>query len=229
MDQFERELIEAQEQRSQGWRDARAGKFTGSEVWKLLTDPRSKAAKEAGEWSETAMTYIKTKVAEELTGLVHETGPAYPVVWGEEQEEHAKAFFETVTGKTIKKAGFIAFTEHSGVTPDGYVDESVCEIKCPYNSTNHVEYLTWRSYHDIRESKPEYWYQMQTEMMFAKKNSGLFISFDPRMIKDEHKLKILEVFPVVEDQQLILERIERAIKTKIQIISSLNVKLEDLP
>lgn len=225
MDQFEKELIEAQEQRSQAWRDARAGKFTASEIWKLLTEPRTKAAKEAGEWSETAMTYIKTKVAEELTGQVHETGPAYPVVWGEEQEENAKAFFETRTGKTIKKAGFIAFTDHSGATPDGYIEEAVAEIKCPYNSANHVEYLIWRTWVDLKENKPEYWFQMQTEMLFAKKNMGYFISFDPRMIKDEHKLKIIEVFPLIDDQQLILERIEKAIKTKIDIISCINTPI----
>lgn len=225
MDQFEKELIEAQEQRSQQWRDARAGKFTGSEIWKLLTEPRSKAAREAGEWSETAMTYIKTKVAEELTGQVHETGPAYPLVWGEEQEENAKAFYETMYGQKIKNAGFIAFTDHSGCTPDGYVGESVVELKAPYNSTNHVEYLTWKSWLDLKEVKPEYWYQMQTEMLFAKKQKGLFISYDPRMIKDEYKMKVIEVFPVIDDQQLILDKIELAIKTKLSIIEGISIKL----
>jgi hypothetical protein len=226
MDQFERELIEAQEQRSTQWRDARAGKFTGSEVWKLLTEPKSKSAKESGDWSETAMTYIKTKVAEELTGQVHETGPAYPLVWGEEQEENAKAFFENKFGKKITKAGFIAFTDHSGVTPDGYVEESVAELKCPYNSTNHVEYLTWQSQFDLKENKPEYWFQIQTEILFSKKSKGLFISFDPRMILDAHKLKVIEVYPHIDDQQRILDRIEKAIKTKLEIINSLNKELE---
>jgi hypothetical protein len=224
MDQFEKELIEAQEQRSNQWRDARVGKFTGSEVWKLLTEPRTKAAKEAGDWSDTAMTYIKTKVGEELTGMIHETGPAYPLVWGEEQEENAKNFYETRFEQKIRKAGFIAFTDHSGCTPDGYVGNSVVELKCPYNSTNHVEYLTWQNYLDLKDNKPEYWYQIQTEMLFAKMNKGLFISFDPRMIKDEHKMKVIDVFPDVDDQQLILDRIEKAIKTKISIIENLGKK-----
>lgn len=226
MDQFEKELIEAQEQRSNQWRDARVGKFTGSEVWKLLTDPRTKAAKDAGDWSETAMTYIKTKVAEELTGMIHETGPAYPLVWGEEQEENAKNFYEARFEQKIRKAGFIAFTDHSGCTPDGYVGNSVVELKCPYNSTNHVEYLTWLNYLDLKDNKPEYWYQIQTEMLFAKTNKGLFISYDPRMIKNEHKMKVIDVFPDVDDQQRILERIEKAIKTKIAIIEGLGKKLE---
>lgn len=221
MDQFEKELIEAQEQRSNQWRDARAGKFTGSEIWKLLTDPRTNK-----EWSETALTYIKTKVAEELTGLVHETGPAYPLVWGEEQEENAKAWYKNLYGIEIKKAGFLAFTDHSGCTPDGYAGESVCELKCPYNSANHVEYLTWKSWIDLKENKPEYWYQIQTEILFSKRSKGLFISYDPRMIKDEHKMKVIEVFPGVEDQQRILDRIEKAIQKKIAIISGLTTKLE---
>lgn len=226
MDQFEKEVIEAQEQRSSQWRDARAGKFTGSEVWKLLTDPRTNKAKEAGAWSETAMTYIKTKVAEELTGLVHETGPAYPLVWGEEQEESAKSWYKNLYGVEIKRAGFIAFTDHAGVTPDGYAGESVAELKCPYNSANHVEYLTWKSWVDLKENKPEYWYQIQTEILFSKKPKGLFISYDPRMILDVHKMQVIEVFPDTDDQQRILDRIDKAIKTKIQIIKGLGTKLE---
>lgn len=226
MDQFEKELIEAQEQRSTQWRDARAGKFTGSEIWRLMGEPKTKAAKEAGEWSDTAMTYIKTKVAEELTGQVHETGPAYPLVWGEEQEENAKAFYKTMYGQEIKKAGFIAFTDHSGCTPDGYVLDSVVELKAPYNSANHVEYLTWKSYLDLKDIKPEYWFQIQTEILYTKKPKGLFISYDPRMILDEHKMKIIEVYPDIDDQQKILDRIERAIKTKLSIIEDIGKKIE---
>lgn len=229
MDDFERELIESQEQRSQGWRDARCGKFTSSEVWKLLGEPRSKAAKEAGGWSDTAMTYIKTKVAEELTGLVHESGPAYPVVWGEEQEENAKAFFTNKTGLKVKTTGFIAFTEECGGSPDGRVnDDQLIEIKSPFNSTNQVEYLSWKTQYDIRENKPEYWWQMQANMLFAKANLCLFIAYDPRMNKDEHKMKIIEVFPLIDDQQFLLDRIEKAIETKKKILSNLNLSAQPL-
>lgn len=221
LDDFERELIEVQAQRSQGWRDARCGKFTASEIYKLLSEPRSKAAREAGEWSDTAMTYIQTKVGEELTGQIHESSAAYPLVWGEEQEEGAKTFFTTKTGLTVKPAGFVPFTPHSGGSPDGYANGGIVEFKCPYNSANHVEYLQWNSSFEIKLYKPEYWYQMQANMMFTKLAVCYFVSYDPRMIKDEYKMKMLEVRANTEDQQAIADKIEKAIKTKLEILETI--------
>jgi len=142
MDAFEEELAEAATQRSDAWRDVRAGRFTASEIFKLMGDPRSKEARAAGEWSETATTYILTKVAEELTGQVHQASNAFPLVYGTDMEPQAKEYFTTVTGKEIKFAGFKLFTDHSGGSPDGYVDDdAILEIKCPFNSANQINYL----------------------------------------------------------------------------------------
>ena len=50
------------------WDEVRRGRFTSSEMYKLLTPPKTKAAQEAGKLSETALTYINVKVAEVITG-----------------------------------------------------------------------------------------------------------------------------------------------------------------
>jgi len=212
MDDFERELLEAQEQRSQAWRDARCGKFTASEIWKLMVNPRGKK-----DWSDTALTYIKTKVAEEITGLVHQASPAYPLVWGEEQEPFAKEFLKIKYGYEITKAGFLAFTDHSGGTPDGYIDGKVLEIKCPYNSANHIEYMMLETAEVLLDFKPENYYQCQANMLFAKKDKCLLVSYDGRF-PDDKIIKRLEFYANPEIQNLILQRLEGAIEMKLELL-----------
>lgn len=221
MDQFDIELAAASEQRSQAWRDVRCGKFTASEIYKLMTEPRSKTDKEAGKWSEGAMTYIKTKVAEELTNLVHQESNAYPLVYGQDMEVNAKEYLRDVKGYDIKEVGFVPFTDHAGGSPDGHIGEDeVLEIKCPFNSANHVEYLTWKKPEDMFDKKPEYYYQIQSNILFAKRNVGRFVSFDPRM-PDQQKCFELIIPAHVGIQHNIATRLEKAIEEKLKILNLL--------
>ena len=216
MDDFDRELIEAQEQRSQAWRDARAGKFTASEMWRLMTSPRSKTA----EFSDTAMTYIMTKVAEEITGRVHETGPAYPLVWGEEQEPIAKQYIQEKLGIQIRPAGFVIRNAHSGGTPDGYIgDDELLEIKCPFNSANHVEYLLLQTPEDLLDFKPQNFYQVHTNMLFCNLQKSRLISYDGRF-PDSNQLAILSIPADAEVQAAIIQRLDKAIQKKVEILKN---------
>jgi hypothetical protein len=222
MDQFDIELAGASEQRSQVWRDVRCGKFTASEIFKLMTEPQSKADKEAGKWSKGAMTYIKTKIAEELTGLVHQESNAYPLVYGQDMEVNAKEYLREVKGYDIKEVGFVAFTDHAGGSPDGHIGEDeVLEIKCPFNSANHVEYMMWKKDEDMFDSKPEYYYQIQSNLLFAKRSLGRFVSFDPRM-PDKHKCFELLIPAHVGIQQRIADKLEKAIEEKLKYLKLFN-------
>jgi hypothetical protein len=220
LDAFEIELAEAAQQRSQAWRDIRAGKFTASENYKLMGEPRSKAAREAGEWSDTAMTYINTKVAEEMTGQVHQNSAAYPMVWGEDMEPLAKEHFTKVTGEEVRYSGFKMFNPHAGGSPDGFVWDALIEIKCPFNSANHIEYLKLLKGIEIKEAYPEYWWQMQTNMLFNDMDRCYFVAFDPRF-PEKQKMKIVEVYKDVDDQMRFVKKLTLAIEEKLRLIKLL--------
>lgn len=223
LDAFDLELSEAAAQRSQAWRDVRAGKFTASEIFKLLTEPKSKADKEAGNWSQGAMTYIITKVAEELTGQVHQQSNAYPLVYGIDMEPLAKEYFTNLTGKEVSYSGFKIFNPHSGGSPDGFVDnDAIIEIKCPFNSANQIEYLSLKSPADLASGYPEYWWQMQANMIFNNRAKTYFVTYDPRFTADKHKMKILEVPAVPEDQDFMLKKLMKAIEEKLKLIQLLS-------
>lgn len=219
MDAFDLELAEASGQRTQAWRDVRAGKFTASEIHKLMGDPRSKAAKEAGEWSDAANTYINTKVAEELTGHC-EQARSNAIEWGEELEPVAKEYFTLITGKPVKFAGFKIFNQHAGGSPDGFIDGGIIEIKCPYNSGNQVEYLKLTKGIEIQAEYPEYWWQMQANMLFNSVNMCLFVTFDPRF-PEKQKMHIVEVHADLDDQNRMAKRLHLAIEHKLNLIKKL--------
>src|SRR5688500_3922084 len=74
------------EQGTDEWNKVRIGRFTSSEMWRLLTPPKTKESKDAGKLSETALSYINVKVAETITGHQKTSSYAYPLVFGKEQE-----------------------------------------------------------------------------------------------------------------------------------------------
>src|SRR5688572_26182164 len=75
------------------WDEVRRGRFTSSEMYKLLTPPKTKAAQEAGKLSETALTYINVKVAETITGQKKQDSYAFPLVYGKQTEPEAIEYF----------------------------------------------------------------------------------------------------------------------------------------
>jgi hypothetical protein len=217
LDDFDKELAEASGQRTQAWRDIRAGKFTASQHWRLMGDPRSKEAKDRGDWSDEATTYINEKVAEEITGHVHEGFSAASLEWGTDLEPVAKEHFTKVTGKDVSYAGFRIYNEHAGGSPDGFVNDLLIEIKCPYNSGNHVEYMKLKKGIELQTEFPKIWWQIQSNLLFNDSPMCYFVSFDPRF-PEKQKMKIVEVYANKEDQEKIKVRIDKAIASKKKLI-----------
>lgn len=202
------------EQRSDLWGAERLGRFTASEIWKLMKDGRK-----SGEMSETAKTYIMDKVAEELTGERPEIN-TWSISWGIENEPLAKKWFKKLTGFTLEDTGFHAYGDHAGGSPDGLVnDDAILEIKCPAVSTNHVKHLLINSPEYFKANFPEYYYQMQACMLFTGRNRGYFVSFDPR-VDSEFGFYLIEIPYNAGDGSEILLRIESAANYKNQILNT---------
>lgn len=200
-------------QRTDLWDKDRLGKFTASEIYKLMTDPKSKS----DIFSETAWTYICSKVSETLTGYaLVVNGEA--LVWGIEQENQAKKWFTTIKGMTIKELGFVAYNEHSGGSPDGQVEDGIIEIKCPWVTTNHIKHIL--DSENFRANFKQYYWQMQMNMMVTNNNKCYFISYDPR-IDAESGMFIKEIERNQADIDAMVIKIEEAITAKESILKKL--------
>lgn len=191
--------------------------FTASEIVKLC------GKKGLGD---TGMTYIYEKVAEILTGERKEQISSKPTEWGNMWEKGAFEHYISLgyTAEYYGKENFVFFeyNKYSGGSPDGLFENGVLEIKCPYNTSNHIQAL-----HKGAEwlKKNDYYYQLQFNMMCAKRDNGRLISFDPRIIDNSQRMAIIDVQKDEEIQNLIDERVTMAANIVTDILNSLTVKL----
>lgn len=197
--------------RSDMWRKKRIGKFTASEIWKLMGEPRSKEAKERGDLSDTAKTYILDRLAERLTGMSKDfVNDA--TVWGIEKEDMARTIYQRMTALRVTETDFIEYSSMAGGTPDGLVgDMGLIEIKCPWNTTEHLKHcLLIKDDLSLKKNFPAYYWQMMSNILFTGRQWCDFISFDPRIERSEG-IFIFRLEANDEDMQVIETMIQRAV------------------
>lgn len=116
------------------WKTTRMGKFTASTIGALMTEPRSKAEREAGGWSQTALTLIKTKAIERLTAQQIKSGEAEPMRRGLLLEPAALHLLNK-HWRSVDPTTWQQFNDYFGGTPDGLVDQGTAtmDLKCPVN------------------------------------------------------------------------------------------------
>ena len=242
MDQFEQELAEASEQGSQMWIDVRAGRFTSSEMWKLMesgsrlmTPDELKLRPKSGKGSaakyiedpsclsKTTETYIRTKVAETLTGHAAEAINTAPTRWGDDFEPIAAEYFTEKTGLTFEILSFVPFGDHAGGSPDRKITgrNEILEIKCPYNSANQIDYLMLTDQWDLKALYPEHYWQCMSNLLFTDTKVCHFVTYDHRMKEDKDKMFYLPIKIVSEDVDRIILKLESAIKEKLRVLEIL--------
>ena len=200
------------------WMSQRLGKFTSSKLGALMSKGRGKDK----EWGQMAMSYIYTKIAEKMTGVPHYTPETNAMQWGTDHEAEAIEYYNNVTGNDATPMGkvFIEFNDNCGGSPDGFVGEDgVIEVKCPYNSANHIETFIEKT------MKKEYFYQCQGNMLFTGRKWCDFISYDPRM-PENMQMVIIRVERDDEVCNSIAERIQKAAEKIIEIQEKTGIDLK---
>lgn len=239
MDQFDQELAQASEQGSPIWHDVRAGRFTSSEIFKLMesgtrlmTPDELKLRPKTGKGSsakyiedtsclsKTTQTYIRQKVAETLTGHAAEQVNSNPTRWGDDMEPWAAEYFTEKTGLKFEILSFVPYSDHAGGSPDRKIEgaNELLEIKCPYNSANQIDYLMLTDQWDLKREYPEHYWQCMANMLFCGADICHFVTYDPRMIEDKHKMIHMKIKPVNEDYDRIILKLETAIKEKLALL-----------
>jgi putative phage-type endonuclease len=168
-------------QGSPEWFAARCGKVTASRVKDVL-------AKTKAGWGQSRADYLLELVAERLTGAPAVSYTNTAMQWGKDHEAQARAAYELMYDP-VQEVGFIDHPslQMTGASPDGLVDEDgLIEIKCPYSSAVHVEYVT------SRKVPQKYLTQIQWQLECTHRDWAHFVSFDPRM-PDGMKLFVKEV------------------------------------
>jgi putative phage-type endonuclease len=157
--------MEQVKQRSLDWRAQRSGKFTASEIYKLM------GVRGLGE---TGKSYAFDKAVETVFGEVEENFESYDMARGTELEPLAFEKFKELKSLQfidVENCGFFDFGDNAGASPDGLVGEdSILEIKCPKANTFFKLVAT-------NEIKDLYLYQMQMQMMATGRKKAYFFNY----------------------------------------------------
>lgn len=214
------------EQRSDEWLNIRKGKFTGSEIYKLMVEPKSKLE----SLSETAKSYILEKIIELNSVDVPAKFKTDAMQWGEDNEPLAKKWYSKITGKEITEISFIEhpkFPDNVGGSPDGFIRDgnNIIEVKCPYNGANHIKHII-TSADKFKTDIREYYWQMQFYIDCMNADYCDFISFDKR-INAEWGLHIKRIDRNDADIKSMNYKIEYAIEYMNKINKQLNQQTND--
>ena len=202
------------------WRRERLGKFTGSNIYKLLQSGKKKS----DIFGQTAMAYIRKVAAErclnakmvnddELFAVFCEQTEisSKAIAWGKEQELNARALFRKITGYEIEIPSSV---EHSSIanyaaSPDGicFEHDFIIEIKCPNYETAFEYQTSIKDANTLLETEPKYYWQMQAEMDCTGASKGVFISYCPFLAKPLHYAFIERV---EDDVNKLRERVKLA-------------------
>lgn len=165
--------------------NARTGRFTGSEIYKLMA-PKG--------FGKTGETYIFEKASEFLTGerCIPEFSSA-ATAHGEKYEPEAKEYFTAATGIKILPSETLQNDLIAG-TPDGLLDgqQVGIEIKCPYNAGNHLKNLLLQDQVALFDLWPEYYWQVYAYMWLTGYAAWKFCSYHPNF-PGEKRMLILNV------------------------------------
>jgi putative phage-type endonuclease len=191
-------------QNTSEWLNQRLGKFTSSEVYKIIGTGKG------SNFSQTGETYILQKVGEFLTKEQNQV-ETIAMKWGKEQEPLAKHFYQKISGKKVSDVGFIESEdiERFGGSPDGLIEGGIIEIKCPFETSNFIDLVLSLKLGNFKKDYPSYYWQVQANMMLTNTNTCDFVVFDPRIDSDLgmfiHKIDI-----DLNDCELLIERLGMA-------------------
>lgn len=250
MDAFDLALTEASEQGSPQWFDGRAGRFTSSEIFKLMESgtrlmnaaelaarPKSgkgsasKYTEDPTALSKPTLTYIRNKVAETLTGQAENSIYSQATAHGDTWEPVAAEYFTKMTGMEFEILSFKPYTDHAGGSPDRKIKDKneILEIKCPFNSWNQVDYLMLTDQWDLKREYPQYYWQCQANLLFTGADLCHFVTFDYRMNEEKNKMFYLAIKPIKEDQDLLIIKIKMAVEEKLRTLEIIRKQPATLP
>lgn len=213
----------AAEQGSLDWHRERLGIFTSSKIDDLIG--KIKRDKDGiiivpDLTAKTALNYIYKKASERLLKnelvadddmfsqyLLANGINTKSIQWGKDNEPYARKRYANKTKYKVEEYGLQKFILDGkvlfGDSPDGVIEikktkeRGTCEIKCPDSST-HIQYCEMKDEFDLLAIEQDYYIQCQGHIMANDADWCDFISYDPRLQRDYHCIRVYPNKPIQE-------------------------------
>ncbi|PIF44333.1 YqaJ-like recombinase protein [Chryseobacterium sp. 52] len=176
------------------WFKSRLGKFTSSELGRLMT-----YEDKINELPKGALTYIEEKALEILTdGRCIKKFSNDSMDRGNEKELEGIAAFEEKYGVKCIATGsdqqFIQLCSYFGGTPDGLIgEEDIAEVKCPDSKTHLFRIKNIKSEEDFKKHEKDIYCQIQGNLLSTGRKRCYFIDYDDRFTNKELHLFVIEI------------------------------------
>ena len=206
--------MEQVQQRSVEWYQQRLGKFTASEISRLLGKLNTQAGHNAFE------SYCIEKAIESSYGMIEDDFISFDMQRGIDQEPYAFDKLSEILSAdfiSLNKAVFFIYGQHAGASPDGIIGlNDVAEIKCP-TAKNFFKYC-------LTEQVPNNHYdQMQMQLLCTGGNTAYYFNYVTHIGEEYYHLN--KVGRDEERIALIKERLVMAIEKKLQYMEQLTEKV----
>ena len=181
----------------------RVGRFTASEIHKLIGQGRGKG----DMFSQTAYTYIAQKAYEAVIGY-SEMGSPYngpAAQWGIDNEPFAIRMLSLQKFEGV----FIHPDLRLAATPDAIDNKGQThEIKSPYTFANTTRYLQIANIDEVANTTPEYFWQVIAQIVAAKADCGFLHFYDAR--REKIKSICFEASQIDEHAKRLIDRLKEA-------------------
>lgn len=202
-------------QRSEDWFKMREGRFTASQISRLLGKETLKATQ------KSIKAYAHEKAVESIFGREPELEYLpKDMQRGVDLEPMAFEKFAEISERdyftTTKECGFFPYNDNAGASPDGLVgDTSILEIKCPQRA-KFFKYVI----HGANEIDLKYMAQMQMQMLCTDTSLCYFMNY---IIHEGREMwHIIEVARDEDMIEVIKNRIDLATAYKLEYINTIN-------
>lgn len=211
-------LLDVQ-QNSAAWYKARLGKFTASQVAKLLTKGRAKDQ----TFGATALDYIDEVIGDRLLSpsvfnddarfnewLDRRNQENRACRWGHDNEPAARRLYESITNNIVQPGGMWLHGDvHSfSVSPDGLIDhDGLIEIKCPYTAKSFVKLSRATDGDSLKAINPDYYWQVQAQLAVTGRKWCDFVVYEPAL---SYALHIAHIERNEQDIATLVERVKLA-------------------
>lgn len=172
---------------TQEWYDARRGLVTASRFGDVMSDPRSKAAREAGLFGDAAMSYYHELVAARITGQDKVGGRSAAMDRGVDLEADAIDAYARSRFVDVEKGRLVIMDGgRIGASTDGFIEEDpdgpgCIEVKCPEAKTHIKTFMSGEGTKDSPRLVPdEYVEQVQGQLWVLQRRWCDFVSYDNR-------------------------------------------------
>lgn len=162
--------MSAAEQKTDEWRQQRAGKLTASRFVDVIARTRD------GKPTAARAKYLREIVFERLAGVAKHEVSSKSLAWGTDVEPFQREAFELETGLVVRESGFVLHPVYPfiGASPDGLIDpDGGLEMKSPHDEAVHVQTL-------LDGMPDEHIPQLQGNMAVTGRSWWYFTSYDPR-------------------------------------------------